>query len=120
MPRGAGWIKGISSGMRIYILAVAGLSLVSVIGLLIFYSPQKTRQEIILIPDDGGTVYSRLLLPSEKRGLIPNDHVPLRPRRDRWIGEQVERFWIPPQSIVLELLKNENDVVLEEIFDSVP
>ncbi|WP_319561355.1 hypothetical protein [Marispirochaeta sp.] len=120
MPRGADWIHGLPKGVRIYILAVAGIALVSVVGLLIFYSPHKQLEKKVLTSNDGGTVYTRLLLPQEKTGLIANEHVPLRSRREQWTGEQVKRYWIPPQSIVLELLKEENHALLEEIFDSVP
>jgi hypothetical protein len=120
MPRDAGVKKGISPGMRIYLLSVAAVALLSVLALLLFYSPEKPKAEQTLRIEADGSVYSRLILPQEKRGLIASDHLPLRPKRQKWTREQVERYWIPPRSIVLELLRYENEAVLEEIFESVP
>ena len=120
MPRDAGRNRGLSPGMRVYILAVIAVAFFSVIGLVLFYSPEKQNSEKAAVVDADAGVYSRLILPEEKRGLIANDHLPLRSRRLEWTREQVDRFWIPPGSIVLEIMKDENDAILEEIFESVP
>jgi len=120
MPRDAGVKNGISPGLRIYLLTVAAVALLSVLALLLFYSPGRPEAEQALDLEADSSVYSRLILPEEKRGLIASDHLPLRPKRLKWTREQVERYWIPPGTIVLELLENENEAVLEEIFESVP
>ncbi|WP_319414936.1 hypothetical protein [Marispirochaeta aestuarii] len=106
--------------MRVYILAVIAVAFFSVIGLVLFYSPEKQNSENAAVVDADAGVYSRLILPEEKRGLIANDHLPLRSRRLEWTRDQVDRFWIPPGTIVLEIMKDENDAILEEIFESVP
>ena len=44
----------------------------------------------------------------------------LRERFDRWTDDQINRFWIPPETIVEDLLKQRNDRLIEEILKSVP
>ena len=120
MPKSTGRKYGLSSGVRIYLLTVAAVSLIAVLVVIFFFSDPNPQSPQLLRSGSDSSVYSRLLLPEDKRGLIADDHVPLRSRRLKWSREQVDRFWIPPESIVLQLLKKENDAVLEDIFESVP
>ena len=43
-----------------------------------------------------------------------------RERIQRWADEQVERYWIPLNKIVLEIIIKENDKRIEEIFEGIP
>jgi hypothetical protein len=43
-----------------------------------------------------------------------------RPRFSRWSQEQVERFWVPPDEVLLEHLSRENDERIEKLFEGAP
>lgn len=43
-----------------------------------------------------------------------------RPPLARWSEEQVKRFWVPLNEVVLEMLKRENDRRFEKMFEGVP
>jgi hypothetical protein len=54
-----------------------------------------------------------------------DDGTPLEFRRfreplARWQQEQIDRFWIDPQSIAADYLVKENDRLMEELFDTIP
>ena len=64
--------------------------------------------------------YSELILDAD---LESDDQAGLfysRPQMDRWSEEQVRRFWIPPEQIVLEILQRENDLIVEDILADIP
>jgi hypothetical protein len=43
-----------------------------------------------------------------------------RPQFSRWTEEQVERFWVPLDEVLLEHLRRENDRRIEKLFEGVP
>jgi hypothetical protein len=43
-----------------------------------------------------------------------------RPRFSRWSEEQVRRFWVPLDEVLLEHLRRENDSRIEKLFEGVP
>jgi hypothetical protein len=44
----------------------------------------------------------------------------VRPQFSRWSEEQVERFWVPLDEVLLEHLRRENDARIEKLFEGVP
>ncbi|MBN2552346.1 MAG: hypothetical protein JXB06_06230 [Spirochaetales bacterium] len=44
----------------------------------------------------------------------------LRPRLERWGEQQVGRYWIPLETIALDLVERENDRRIEELFEDIP
>jgi hypothetical protein len=43
-----------------------------------------------------------------------------RPPLPRWSEEQVKRYWVPLNDVVLEILRRENDRRVQRLFDGVP
>lgn len=118
------WRGGIelSYSFRIYLLIVAGIALLAVLLLLLFYprgTPGGATAAPALQAADSFS-YHRIKLPSEKLELISLDPLRLREQRSVWSAEDVKRFWIPPEPLITELLLEENRRVLKEIFDDLP
>ena len=44
----------------------------------------------------------------------------LRPRLERWGEQQVGRYWIPLETIALDLVERDNDRRIEELFEDIP
>jgi hypothetical protein len=112
----------LSRPFKIYLLAVALIALLAVILLLLFYPRGKAAGA-----EAGPTAssaesfpYHRIKLPPEKLELVSLDPLQVRTRRSAWSGEDVERFWIPPEPLIEELLLKENRTILKEIFDDLP
>jgi hypothetical protein len=43
-----------------------------------------------------------------------------RPPQPRWSEEQVKRYWVPLDEVILETLRRENDRRVERLFEGVP
>jgi len=43
-----------------------------------------------------------------------------RERQARWTEEQLRRFWIPPEKVILEILVRENDRRIDRLLQEVP
>ena len=43
-----------------------------------------------------------------------------RERQARWSEEQLRRFWIPPEKVILEILVRENDRRIDRLLQEVP
>ena len=43
-----------------------------------------------------------------------------RARQARWTEEQLRRFWIPPEKVILEILARENDRRVDRLLQEVP
>jgi hypothetical protein len=55
--------------------------------------------------------------PEEER---PEAPYLFRPRMSSWSEEQVKRFWIPLTDIALDIVAEENDKRIEELFSGIP
>lgn len=45
---------------------------------------------------------------------------PFRERMSRWTKEQVRRYWIPLEQVVLDIVSKENDRRIEELLKGIP
>ena len=50
----------------------------------------------------------------------PSETYLLREKMERWSDEQVNKFWIPLDEIALDILMEENDRRIEDIFKDIP
>ena len=114
----------ISRGMHIYLLSVAGAAILVVLLLIIFLHPvnpaKPVRKEIYLNPAINDFPYSRIKIPEEKLNLFGSDPVAIREKRTSWSAAEAERFWIPVEPLIADLLKEENKRLVNDIFNDVP
>ena len=110
-----------SRALSIYLLSVLAISLLAIVLLLLFYPGKGPRDTSSPIPAESESFpFHRIKLPPEALELVPEELMNVRPRRSAWSEEELKQYWIPPEPIVEELLREENRRVLEGIFDDLP
>jgi hypothetical protein len=116
--------KWISIGeLKIYGVAVAGVTMIAILITVLVMSPKD--REVADVESDAAVVSVRdipdLLLPNEEEiRYTKNSLVRYRPVMDTWTEEQVNAFWIDPQIVGLEILRQRNDALIDEIFAEIP
>lgn len=43
-----------------------------------------------------------------------------RRRQERWSEAQVQRYWVPPEELILEILVRENDRRIDRLLEEIP
>jgi hypothetical protein len=75
--------------------------------------PALTAEELSLTPDD-------FLLPRIEPLVKTPQYEPFRPRLVRWSPQMVEKFWIAPRDIAIEIVSSLNDQRIRHLFETTP
>ena len=122
--------------IKIYGLVVAGVTLLALIGTLLFVllsrepDPKPAKAPTTTDSSAGADLFGESLsnesalqkirIPEEYSQLYPQDWHPYRERHSSWSEEQVEAFWQDPQELIQEVLQKESDREIEEFFKEIP
>ena len=106
------------------IFLFSGLFLISMLVTLLILLSGHDR---LSVEQDEQNVYSSVkkliledfLLPPLKKETIQDAYI-FRERLSSWDEEQVNRYWIPLNKIVLDNIIKENDRIIEELFRDIP
>ena len=60
------------------------------------------------------------LLPEARPAQSLPEYYPFRPRLQRWSREIVDKFWVSPRQVAVEVIGVVNDRNMEEFFKAVP
>ncbi len=80
-------------------------------------SPEQ-RPEAAYLPEDSPT-FNDFLFPENDRSQYSTGLL-LRDKHEYWSDEEVARFWIPLDEIALDILIEENNRKVREIFKDIP
>jgi len=121
---------------KIYGLIVVGVTLLALIGTLIFLllsrEPDSAPAQAPTSTDSSAgaallgeslsneSVLQKIRIPNEYTQLYQQDWHPYRKRHSSWSEEQVEAFWQDPQELIQEVLEKESDREIEEFFKEIP
>jgi len=110
--------------LRIIILATLGITLLLVMGILIFSRPGKevssepSMQTEDSVTRSGSLMLSDFILPSTGEE-TEESWAQARPPRDSWSAGEIRRFWVDPARAGLEKLEKDNDELVRTFFLSV-
>jgi len=110
--------------LRIIILATLGITLLLVMGILIFGRPAKEPLPETTVQAEGSVSRSGTLMLSDfilrSAGEEADESWALaRPPRDSWSPGEIRRFWVDPARAGLEKLEKDNDELVRTFFLSV-
>ncbi|MDZ7793476.1 MAG: hypothetical protein U5P10_07200 [Spirochaetia bacterium] len=123
--------------IKIYGLVVAGVTLLALIGTLVFLVlSREPDSEPPKAPDaatdssagadllgkslSSESALQKIRIPEEYTQLYQQDWHPYRKRHSSWSEEQVEAFWQDPQKLIQEVLQKASDREIEEFFKEIP
>ena len=121
---------------RVEVLIIAGVSLFAFIITIAVISSAgssrarrmatEVRQELaraqkppVFAPEDLSLSPEDFLLPLPRAEEKAPRYVPFRPRLSQWSKETVDRYWVPPRQITLELLQAANDQNMRRLLEKV-
>ncbi|MEW5816866.1 MAG: hypothetical protein AB1798_15905, partial [Spirochaetota bacterium] len=61
-----------------------------------------------------------LKIPAEYSQIWEKKWYPFRGKMEKWSWEEVEKYWIDPIEIGINIVSEENDRLIKEIFGKVP
>lgn len=103
------------------ILTGTGAAAMIAIVIVIFVSiPQRraARLESETTPEETLSV-TDLEIPAEYLQIGEPEPYLYRERLERWNIELIERFWVDPREIEIEILSGQNDELVRQLFDGV-
>lgn len=112
----------------VFAAVVGGLTVVAVVVTAVIVttgdepSPAISTAAEEPVPSVGavGVDASDIVFPRHADNATPLEQRRFREPLARWQEEQIDRFWIDPQSIAADYLVEENDRLMEELFDTIP
>ena len=117
------WLEYLHLSTRQLIVLFGGLFLLSMLVTLIVLittrpgaGPPAADAETI---DYEPMMLHQFLLPTAEPAYTLQPHA-WRKRIPRWSQEQIDRYWIPLNKIVLEIIIKENDRRIDAIFEEIP
>lgn len=114
-------------GLKRYIGITLGLAAVAVIITVVVMLPQRIqtreqREEAVRTQEMAAMKIdlTELKIPEEYRSLLASQWYPYRPRMEQWTREAAQQFWVDPKDIGAELLAEENDELIRNLFAEAP
>ena len=110
--------------LKITAIATGAVSLLAVLITILVLLPGRDRlpreqtsgeSEAVFLPD-----ISDLAIPDEFTLTGSDTWAYARERPKRWTQEQVDRFWIDPAEISLDILEKETDALVRELMEKIP
>jgi hypothetical protein len=77
------------------------------------------REKPLVDTDDISVTAEDFLLPTFTPAPVHPAYVPYRTPTAKWSREMVEKYWVPPRSIALEIVQSMNDRAVERLFQDV-
>lgn len=115
---------------KLYALVVAGVTLLALVGTLIFIlinrepqPEQKTspaRADLLEESIKNESIFKKIRVPEKYKQLYQQEWYPFRKVHSRWSEEQIAHFWKDPQVLIQEVLQKESDREVEEFFEEIP
>ncbi len=106
---------------RLILISVGSFLLSVVVSLVILFAGGAGDKEVPVetFPPAAELRISDFILPPVEE-IAHNSTYIFRERLSRWNDEQVNRFWIPLKKIVLDIIIEENNERIEELFRDIP